>query len=353
MRIEWRTRLGQYDCARSDMHRRALGWALNLIVIACLIAPMAVMGQGQTQVRTDPPLAQVRSGETVTVHIVVADVQDLYGLDVRLAFDPAQVEVLDADSEKEGVQIQPGAFLYPDFMVRNQADNQAGTIWFAINQINPHEAVSGTGAVASITFRGKAAGTSSLSFTYHLLGTRQGEAIEAVTQDGQISVERTSAAPTLPPAETDVPATETPVPSVPTETPYPTETMRPTQAPTRTAVASQPTSTPVPPSTEPTAVVTAAEPVATPTTKVEQATAEPTAVPQQVTPVDTPTSEPTEALQPGPTPTTARRQAAVVTPTAEPQSGSGSTSSSLLLYGFVFVAAVGLLIWMRRSGVAG
>ena len=107
---------------RSDMRWRVSRWALVVAVATCLMVAPAVVGQGQTQVRIDPPSAQLRIGESVTLDIVVADVQDLYGLDVRLAFDPAQVEVLDADPEKEGVQIQPGDSLYPDFMVRNQAE---------------------------------------------------------------------------------------------------------------------------------------------------------------------------------------------------------------------------------------
>jgi len=332
-------------------------WALTVAITVCLWVPLVVVGQVQTQVRIDPPSAQVRTGGSVTLDIVVADVQDLYGLDVRLAFDPTQVEVLDADPEKEGVQIQPGDFLYPDFMVRNQADNQAGTIWFAINQLNPHEAVSGTGAVASITFRGKAAGTSSLSFTYHLLGTRQGEPIEAVTQDGQITVEGGAAAPTWTPsplptetkAETKVPPTETPVPPAPTDTPLPTATLPPDATPTWTVAPPLPTDTLVPPAPEPTAPP-ATEPVATPTPKAEEPTEAATAVPEQAPPTFTPTTEPTSPPVPSPTPTS-RRLVAVVTPTVAAPIESGDGSSSMALYGLVFVAAIGLLIWLRHSGV--
>jgi len=344
-----RTRLGQLDCARSDMHHRALGWALSLIVIACLIAPLVVMGQGQTQVRIDPSSVQLRTGESVTLQIVVADVQNLYGLDVRLVFDPTQVEVLDADPEKEGVQIQPGDFLYPDFMARNQADNQAGTIWFAITQLNPHEAVSGTGTAASITLRGKAAGTSSLSFTYHLLATRAGDVIEAVAQEGQITVDGDAAPPTFPPTETQVPATETPVPPALTDTPYPTATVPPAPMPTSTVAPALPTETLVLPSPEPTTALATTEPIATPTVKVEQPTEEPTAAPEQATPTTEPTTSP---AAPGPTPTS-RRQVAVVSPTVEAPTASGGDSSSIALYGLVFVAAIGLLIWVRRSGGIG
>ena len=332
---------------RSDMRWRVSRWALVVAVATCLMVAPAVVGQGQTQVRIEPASAQLQTGESVTLQIVVADVQGLYGLDVRLDFDPAQVEVLDADPEKEGVQIQPGDFLFPDFVARNQADNQAGTIWFAITQLNPHEAVSGTGAVASITFRGKAAGTSSLSFTYRLLGTRQGNSIEAVTQDGQISVEGTAAAPTVPPAETEVPATETPVPPAPTDTPYPTATLPQAPTPTSTVEPALPTEALVPPSPEPATALATTETVATPTVKLEQPTEEPTAVPEQVTP----TTEPISPAVPSPMPTS-RRQVAIVTPTVEAPTASGGDSSSIALYGLVFVAAVGLLIWIRTSGGA-
>ncbi len=113
MRTVWLGRLSLWGRARSDVRWRASRWALVVAAAACLVAAPAVVGQGQTQVRIEPASVQLGTGESVTLQIVVADVQELYGLDVRLAFDPSQVEVLGADSEKEGVQIVHLLYTFP------------------------------------------------------------------------------------------------------------------------------------------------------------------------------------------------------------------------------------------------
>ena len=77
--------------------------------------------------------------------LVLADAQNAYGIDVRATFDPQVVEVVDADPAKDGIQLSPGTFPQPDFVARNVADNQAGTLRYAITQVNPTQPVSGTG----------------------------------------------------------------------------------------------------------------------------------------------------------------------------------------------------------------
>lgn len=205
---------------------------LALMVVALSIAPIGHgLAQGITVV-ISPSSHEIDVGTTTTVDIRIENVTGLYGGEVHLTFDPTLVEVVDADAGTAGVQIQPGTFLKADFTAQNVVDQEAGKIDFAISQMAPNEAVSGSGVFATVTFQGKASGTSAISFVSAILSSQEGEAISHSTQNGNVVVGAT-------PTPTDTPTpTNTPTPTTVTTTPT-TETPTPTQTPT-------PTSTPTP-----------------------------------------------------------------------------------------------------------
>ena len=163
---------------------------IALLGAILLVSLPASKGFAQsTMILIQPSSSDVDVDDTVTVDIKIEDVTDLYGVDVRLSFDPTLLEVQDADGNPaNGVQIQAGSFPTPNFVVKNEADNSAGTIWYAVSQMNPTEPVSGSGVAASVTFKGLADGVSSVAFTYQKIVERDGEQISATTQDGQITV---------------------------------------------------------------------------------------------------------------------------------------------------------------------
>jgi len=136
---------------------------------------------GGTTVRIDPASQGVILGSTATTDVLVENADDLYGFEFQLTFDETLVE---------GVQIQPGNFLSPDWILEDTIDNDNGTINYALSQLSPSEPVSGTGVLATITWRGEAVGTSPVHFTYVLLSAPGGVPIPAGTQDGQIRVGR-------------------------------------------------------------------------------------------------------------------------------------------------------------------
>lgn len=144
--------------------------------------------QGQTVVRSEPSPAQVERGGTAAVDIRIENVTGLYGAEVTLNFDPALLEVQDADPVQAGVQIQPGSFPHPDFVVVNNADNEAGSISYAVSQMPPHGPVGGNGVLATITFKGLELGTSPLSFVKVKLVNRDGIKLPAQGQDGEVVV---------------------------------------------------------------------------------------------------------------------------------------------------------------------
>lgn len=155
---------------------------------------------------------EVTAGQTATLLVSVTEVQDLYGVEIHLRFDPAVVQVADADTSTDGVQVAAGDFLSADFVAQNLADNQAGTIDYAVTQINPSEPKSGSGTLLAIQFQGVGAGRASLvQVADQILSTLDGEIIPATVVSGQIRVggSMASAGTAAPPLVTGSPA-ETP-----------------------------------------------------------------------------------------------------------------------------------------------
>jgi hypothetical protein len=167
---------------------------LTLLLVALLLSgPLTGTGSAQegAMVRLEPLPGQEGAG-AIAVAIQIENVTRLYGAEVHLAFDPARLEVQDADPDTEGVQIQAGDFPSPDFVVQNQADNAKGTIDYAATQLAPREAVNGSGVLATVTVKGKDKGTSSLTFVGAKLADPDGQEIPSQTVDGQVEIAATA-----------------------------------------------------------------------------------------------------------------------------------------------------------------
>jgi LysM repeat protein len=198
-------------------------------------------------VRVAPAPQQIEGGQTTTADIVIEDVAELWGAEIELRFNPALLQVQDADPGAEGVQIQPGSFPSPDFVAENRVDNATGIVNYVVTQLAPKEPVKGSGVLASITFQGMSQGSSDLTISVAKLATNQGQPILAAFQAGRIAVgiemaTLTAVSPSpMPPTASPTPQvtsaaaqpeTATPAPQVtPTATP-PEATAAPTLPPT-------------------------------------------------------------------------------------------------------------------------
>ena len=98
-----------------------------LVALLALAQPAAA---DTARLLVSPQAIQVGGAETL-VEVTLDGVSGLYGLDIRLEFDPTLLEVIDADGGKDGVQVSPGQIPSPDFTVRNEVDNAAGGVWYA------------------------------------------------------------------------------------------------------------------------------------------------------------------------------------------------------------------------------
>jgi hypothetical protein len=149
-----------------------------------------------TQVVISPSLATLTAlGQTVELEVQVQEVTNLYSVWMLLTFDPSVIQVRDADPRPSapGVQIRPGDFLDPinQFVSVNQADNTEGTVEYAVTQLRPAEARSGSGVLATVEFEAKGAGSSAVHLdSVELLDDSNPEPLEipAGTQDGMVIV---------------------------------------------------------------------------------------------------------------------------------------------------------------------
>jgi len=217
--------LGLAGCTRARLPADFRGPAIPIAAAAerettapSTLAQGSNVAQGSAQVSLVPASTTIGVGETVSVDIRISNVNNLFGADVRLSFDSNVLEVVDANSLVPGTQITPGTF--PDISGGQGfvADNSVtdGNIGYAVTLLSPAPPVSGSGTLATITFRGKSVGTSNITFTSVLLSDPSANQIPASSSNGSITV---GAAP----------PTVTPTTPAPTATPGPTPTPSPNQ----------------------------------------------------------------------------------------------------------------------------
>lgn len=146
------------------------------LLFAVLLAPWhPAVAADPLQVRVFPVEGHFAVGHDFQVEVWVENVSGLYGADIQLSFDPTLLAVLDANSAQPGVQVMPRAdLLAPDLVVRRDADNGVGTIWYAVTQLNPRLPVSGSGALFSFTARALAPGRSAIAVTEQMLNAQDG-----------------------------------------------------------------------------------------------------------------------------------------------------------------------------------
>lgn len=187
----------------------------------------------------EPANSSLGVGNEAWISIRVNNALDLYGADVRLYYNPAVIEIVDAVLGG-AISLEQGVAPFPDFVIKNQADNGTGDIWYAVTQLNPRDPFQGSGTMARIHVRGLAEGTTSIAFINYDLVTRNGMSIEASVGSCTIQVgpgggQTDTPTPTITNGPT---ATQTPTPTGTsdgaTSTPTPTPTLTPEQSPTVT-----------------------------------------------------------------------------------------------------------------------
>jgi len=152
-----------------------LALALVSTASAQPVAQVAVVG-------ADDVKAQV--GQEFTVPVWINGVSNLYGADVRLAYDVTMLQ---------GVRVDHGNFLRQPWWVIRQGFWQPGPwcpsqcAWYALTQLRPATPQSGSGIMVYVTFRALRPGTTNLT-TLAQLSAAGGVPIPVTTKGGMVTV---------------------------------------------------------------------------------------------------------------------------------------------------------------------
>lgn len=158
-----------------------------IIIIACLPAffqPVVSQAQPQPRLRLVTTATNVVVKQEITIEVRVEGATAVYGSELHLTFDPNLLEV---------VELQHGDFLSPDpenqaFVLQNEADNEAGTIDYALSLLNPAPPVEGEGVLLRVIFQAKGAGQTTIEFTSGLFGNQAGEEIVASVEGLSLTI---------------------------------------------------------------------------------------------------------------------------------------------------------------------
>lgn len=213
---------------------------LVLAAITILLVASPAFAQSGAVVRVNPTAVAEQANATFTVSINAENVTNLTAFEAHMQFNPAVLEVL---------QVTNGGFVAADFVAQNVFDNTAGTIDYAVAQMNRPPA-QGNGTLMTITFRAKANGSSTLALRATaaapsglLLADQDGASIQAAWVNGNVVIGATATSTSVPATET--PATATSTPTTPTsETPGTETPPTPTSTATSTPTSTPPTPTP-------------------------------------------------------------------------------------------------------------
>lgn len=166
--------------------RRTTWLILGLLVLTlAAVVPLVTADPGPdaaAAVRVLPAGGTYPVGAEIDVEVWVEDVEDLYGADVQLTFDPTRLRVVGPVTPRDDL-------LSPDLVVKQEADNDLGTVWYAVTQLNPSEPASGSGALFSFTLQTLAAGDPvPVDVDDAQLANRDGEFIPAAAHGAQYAV---------------------------------------------------------------------------------------------------------------------------------------------------------------------
>jgi hypothetical protein len=149
-----------------------------------LLGPAIALADNGPRLHLTTSQAAPTVNEEIIVDVLVEDVSSVYGTEVRLFFNPDMLEA---------VNISHGNFLSSDpdneaFVLQKIADNEIGTVDYAVALLNPAPPVDGSGLLLQVTFRAKSAGATRVDFENGLFGTQAGEAIVATTEGIELSI---------------------------------------------------------------------------------------------------------------------------------------------------------------------
>ena len=125
--------------------------------------------------------------EQITVAVGVQDVTDMSAMQMDVVFNPAVLQVIDADPGQEGIQVSVDSVFDSGFVAANDVDNDSGRITFAVTLFNGNS-INGNSGLIEIGFEPTGAGNSELRLENSILASAQAQPINHQTATGNVEV---------------------------------------------------------------------------------------------------------------------------------------------------------------------
>jgi hypothetical protein len=208
-----------------------------LVVLLSWLSPIGAKA-ADPMVRIEPEYQEMAVGEEADFDVVVRDVENLSGVEIWMAFNPAILRAVDLQPDKDGTNVQTGDYPQPDFVAKNEVNNQEGLLRYVVTKLHSEQTGQTSGTVFTVRFRARNTGPCDLEITKWQLVGPNALTLDVQAQDGQVvavTAEPSAPPPTATPTPDDYPVSE-PTPSVkPTAIPTTdhTRTAVPTASPTK------------------------------------------------------------------------------------------------------------------------
>lgn len=157
---------------------------MMIVLIALSTIPALAQAASEPRLRLAVTEPTLNLNQQTTVEVWVEDATAVYGTELQLRFDPEKLEV---------VTMTHGDFLSADpdnqaFVLQNEADNEGGTISYALSLLNPAPPVDGNGLLLQITVQAKAEGQTEIQFEQGSFGTQTGEEITPLLENAVLTI---------------------------------------------------------------------------------------------------------------------------------------------------------------------
>ncbi len=163
-----------------------LHWMIIFLFILAA-SPAFTLASEEPRLQLSAKTLNIAAGQDVVVEMHVENIPPIYGAESHLAFDPEFLEV---------IGLAHGDFMADDpdqetFVLQNQFDNDAGTIDYALALLHPAPPAAGDGLLATVTFRAKANGVTTIDVTEALFGSQSGDEFAVTAEGAELTVEGT------------------------------------------------------------------------------------------------------------------------------------------------------------------
>jgi len=150
--------------------------------------PTSTVPVSEANISVNPTSATIGQATVYTVSVNITTQEPVYGYQINCKFDPAILRHIETFDGTPYVDVVNGGFLIPDLLIREQVDNSAGTLSYAISLKGDKLGSQGNGTLIELPFYGLSPGVSVVDCSDVLLSNADAREIPATATNGEVKV---------------------------------------------------------------------------------------------------------------------------------------------------------------------